>query len=115
MKESKSKIKQKQKSKETFHREFGEVPTTHRRVVKEEPKEITVEIKRKEEPEKTGLQMSKKSLLPRLSIIRSKLELVSRKLEPRVAPPLEISLTDKQRKLLYILYNMFKGKILKMY
>ena len=112
--ESKSKIKQEQKSREAFHKEFEEeVTTEHRRVIGEEPKKIKIEIERKEEPKKTESQVYKKPLLPRPSVIRSELKLVSRKLEPRVTPPLEIALTDKQRTLLYLLYNMFNGKNVK--
>ena len=107
---SKTKQEQEQKGKERFYEELEEVSTEYRRVVREEPKKIKIEIERKEEPRKTEPQVYKKLPLPRPSIIRSELKLVSRKLEPRVAPPLELSLTERQRTLLYILYNMFKGK-----
>ena len=111
MKENKFKTKQEQKNREALRGEIGEAITKSRRIIKEEPKKIKVEVRRKEELDKTGIRVYKKSLLPKPSIIRS--ELASRRLEPKVALPSENTLTDRQRMLLYILYNMFKGKNIK--
>jgi len=113
--ESRSKAKQKQvqKGKDVFHEEFEEVTTGYRKVIREEPKKIKIEVKREKESKKTETQVYKKSPLPRPFTIRSELKLVSRKLELRITSPSEITLTDKQRILLYILYNMFKGRNIK--
>ena len=112
--ESKSKIKQGQKGKEPFYKDIKEeVTINYRRVTREEPKKIKIEVKEKKEPKEKKSRTYVKLSLPRPSFIHSEVKLVSRRLEPRVMPPLEIALTDKQRNLLYILYNMFRGKNIK--
>ena len=102
MKENKSEAKQERKSEETPHKEFKEVTAEYGRVIREERKEVKVEIGR--EVERRESEALEKPILPKPPLIRLDLNL-----ELKVVPPSSIALTNKQRILLYILYN-FKGR-----
>ncbi len=109
MEEDRLGVEQEQKGKERLHVEVEEVSTRHGRVVKEELREMRIEVEGREERKEVEVesQVREKFLLPRPPTISLELRLASENLRPKVAPPSEVALTDRQRVLLYVLHNLF--------
>jgi len=113
MREEASKNKEEQKGEGSSHKKFeDETIVEYRRIAEEEHRRIRIERKEKK-PEETGDSTSVKHSIPRPLIMHSEPAFSNIKIEPRVVSPASVTLNDKQRAILYLLYNMFKGKSLK--